>query len=470
MKKIVFLQQLPYPYGKKQVYLGSTLPIIAEQIDQASFWKIEVKIEDLNFFYNKATSKEPLKESISCEPGALDFLQNSGSFGISVIGSSYIPIAIRYAGILTDLGIPIMIGGQPIAKMSPELFRKLFKSPLVQQIRNGVDLADALGIENKIPDAGKVSLSNIYEEIDKETMKEYLSRESALYISQGCIYNCKFCGAEKNQPEIFKDLDLFTKDLRILANMAKDFGYKKLEFYASNLDFFQNPLVIVNYLQAIIDVKKEVEIDIRVRCLACMRTFLRADNMIPGLKYMLKDAGLWCIGFGVDGTDKTVWKAQNKNQNKEVDVLKCLNICKEYEITAEILLIMGFTQDTRKTLWKNFVNAFKYITKYKNVVLRPYLAKEIIPGNEEWNKRPDFQNKFVENPELFYNLDFCMIGSKLTHPRFWHRFFSNLTFLAICAIYTPFGKCCTSPLLPYGSSKLWNKFAKWWNKIVPFDR
>ena len=363
-----------------------------------------------------------------------------------------------------------MVGGQPIAKMSPGLFRKLFKNPLVQQVKNNTDIANAIGLENRIPDAGNISLSNIYEEIDKEEMKEYLSRESALYISQGCLYNCKFCGAEKNQPERFKDLDFFTEDLRTLAYMAKEFGYKKLEFYASNLDFFQNPLVIVNYLQAIIDVKNEVGIDIRVRCLACMRTFLKAVKIIPNLKTLLHEAGLWSIGFGVDGSDKMVWKAQNKNQNNEVDVLKCLDICKEYGITTEVLLIMGFTQDTRKTLWKNFVNAFKYVTKYKNVVLRPYLAKEIIPGNEEWDKRPDFQNKFVENPELFYNLDFCMVGSRLTYPRFWHRFFSNLTFLAICAIYTPFGRCLTSPLLPYGNSKLLNRFAKWWNKIMPFDR
>ena len=82
------------------------------------------------------------------------------------------------------------------------------------------------------------------------------------------------------------------------------------------------------------------------------------------------------------------------------------------------------------------MNAFKYITKYDNVMLRPYLAKEIIPGNEEWNNNLEFQKKFVENPELFYNLDFCMIGSKLIHPNFWHRFWSNFTFLVICFLFS----------------------------------
>lgn len=456
MKKIVILNQLQYPYGKKQVYLGSTLPIIASQIEESSKNKIYSAIINKNFKYHGWLDR-------MIKADYFDFIQ-----GITVIGPSYIPIAIKYAKKLSLLGTPVLIGGQPIAKMSQELFRKLFNNPLIRQIRNDYELADVLGVENRIPDPCETSLSNIY--IRMENMEEYLKKESALFISQGCLYNCKFCGAEKNQPERFKNLDLFKEDLTTLAKMAKSFGYKKLEFYASNLDFFQNPLVIVNYLQAIIDVKKEVEIDIRVRCLACMNSFLRAVKLVPNLKELLKEAGLWCIGFGVDGSDKTVWKAQNKNQNKEVDVLKCLDICKDYGITAEILLIMGFTQDTKKTLWKNFVNAYKYVTKYDNVMLRPYLAKEIIPGNEEWNNNQKFQEKFMENPELFYNLDFCMIGSKLTHPKFWHRFWSNLTFLAICFIYTPFGRCLTSPLLPYGNSKIWNMFAKLWNRIVPFDR
>ena len=90
-----------------------------------------------------------------------------------------------------------MIGGQPIAKMSPDLFRKLFKNPLTKQIKNNADLTNAIGIERKIPEAGEVSLSNIYKSMDKKLMREYLQNESALYISQGCLYNCKFCGAEK---------------------------------------------------------------------------------------------------------------------------------------------------------------------------------------------------------------------------------------------------------------------------------
>jgi hypothetical protein len=464
MKTIVILNQLPYPYGKKQVYLGSTLPIVASQIERTSFYNTETYIKDLNFIFDRDLPDFTQQS----EESAIDVIKNNGIVGTTVIGPSYIPIAIKYAEKISSLGILIMIGGQPIAKMSQELFRKLFKNPLIQQIRNNSELSNAIGTENTITDACETSLSSVYGKM--ENMEEYLKKESALYISQGCLYNCKFCGAEKNQQEKFKNLDLFKEDLTTLTKIAKGFGYKKLEFYASNLDFFQNPFVIVNYLQAIIDVKKEVGIDIRVRCLACMLSFIRACELMPNLKDLLKEAGLWCIGFGVDGSDKTVWKAQNKNQNKEIDVIKCLDLCKDYGIRFEMLMIMGFTQDTKKTLWKNFVNAYKYVTKYDNVMLRPYLAKEIIPGNEEWNNNVVFQEKFVRNPELFYNLDFCMIGSKLTHPKFWHRFWSNLTFLAICGIFTPLGKCCTSPLMPYGGSKIWNMFAKLWNKIVPFDR
>jgi hypothetical protein len=300
-------------------------------------------------------------------------------------------------------------------------------------------------------------------------MRHYLSHEGALFISQGCVYDCAFCGAEKGQREQFKNLDMFTDDLESLAYRAEELGIKKLEFYATSLDFFQNPRTIEKYLQAVIDVKKKTGIEIRIRCLSCMKSFLNADRVIQNLKELLEESGLWCIGFGIDGTDETIWKAQNKTQNKEVDVIKCLDMCEDYGVTAEALLIMGFPQDTVHTLWKNIVNSFRYIRTYPHVILRPYLAKVSIPGNEQWETDNNYTEKFITNPNLFYNLDFCMIGSSLTHPKLWHRMISNASYLVICGVFIIWNRCAAYPLMSYGENKLWNIFAKWWNSVVPFD-
>ncbi len=444
MKKVLLIQPA-YPYGKKQIYLGESLYIVAAQLMQCGF---KVDVVDLNM--------SPL-------PSA----DHYDYAGITVTGAPYIPVAREI--IKRFPAIPVLVGGQPIAALEKEVFAEIFGSNAVQ-VKSDNDMAQALGIEpSKICSSYQTRVVHAYSLIPEDNLRKYLMHEGALFISQGCHFRCAFCAAAKGRVEQFKDLDYFHDDLLFLARKAQSFGIPKLEFYATNLDFFQNPAEICKYLEQSRLVQKRTGVEIKIRCLACLPSFLKADRLIPDLKKICKDGGLWCIGFGVDGTDPAVWKAQKKTQNNLEDVGTCLAVCESFGIQAEILLVMGFPQDTRLSLWRNFVSACKFVFKYKHTMLRPYLAKQFVPGNDNWKL---FDNKkiFIQNPDLFYNIDFCMVGSKFTHPRFWHRFYSNAVYLAICWIFGPFGKCATYPLLPLTRNRVWNSFAMWWNKVTPFDR
>ncbi len=432
-----------YPYGKAQTYLGGSLTAVGAQMLALGHF---VRITDLNH-------------------EDLDFCGHD-VVGVSVSGSPYIPSAIEITRQAEQKGKKVLIGGQVIAKLGKNEFETLFGKSTVQ-IKNSEDLARALESKVPVPRAFSLSLIPVWKTLPDEKLKLYLKHEMALVVSQGCHFQCAFCAAEKKQKEEFKSH--FEEDLEFLVSKAKEFGIKKLEFYASSLDFFQNPEEVEKCLRIVSQISKKSGVRIKIRCLACMSSFMKAYEVIPEFKKLLRESGLWCIGFGIDGIDAVAWSNQKKIQNKTLEqVWRCLETAEECGVTAETLLVMGFPEEGWSQFFKYLLFALKAIRRHKNVVLRPYLAKAQIPGNDYWGA-DNPQRFFAQTPERFMNLDFCAVGSPETHPRRWQRYGVNIAYLIICALGL-IGKCYTSPLMPVGSSRMWNKFAKWWNRVVPFDR
>ena len=202
MKKILLIQPA-YPYGKKQIYLGESLYIVAAQLMYCGF---EVDVVDLNM--------SPIPDT-----------KNYDYFGITITGAPYIPVALQIIQKLPN--VPVLLGGQPIAVLEEEVFAEIFGSNVVQ-IKTDADISKVLGIElSQIPTPYKTLVKNDYELIPEENLKEYLKHEGALFISQGCHFKCAFCAAAKGRVEQFKDLDLFYEDLLFLAEKAVKFGILK---------------------------------------------------------------------------------------------------------------------------------------------------------------------------------------------------------------------------------------------------
>jgi radical SAM superfamily enzyme YgiQ (UPF0313 family) len=447
--KDIVLIDLRYPYGKSKAYMNGSLCATA-----ASLIAIGNKVVMLDFNIDD-----------SDDPKVLDQIQQADLVGISVIGSPYIPSAIDFVRRFASK--TILIGGQAIAKLTREQFRQLFGNTNAVQITSNADLAQTLDCSpGDIPDPFSSPMTPVWQSMGKDRLEYYLRREFALVLSQGCNRKCDFCGAEKKQRERFVELDIFKSDMLFLASTAKGMGLAKIEAYASSLDFFQNPEEVAKYLEALAQTRKQTGVDFKVRCLSCTDSFVSAYRKIDHLENLLNRAGLWCIGFGVDGTDEKVWKSQHKTHNDLHDVNLCLDICEAVGVRSEVLMVMGFAKDTAHSLWKNLRYSIRYVRRWKNVVIRPYLAKPFIPGNKEWRTDPRV-SQVIENPDLFYNLDFCALGSRLTHPRRIHRWLCNLSYLTMIVLLTPGGHCTTSPLLPQGNK---GRLTKLVNRLMPFDR
>src|SRR5688572_1057943 len=111
----IILLNPTYPYGKSQVYMGGSLISLGAQLIEAG---CKVVYYDLNM----------------TALGSIDF-SGADAIGITVVGSPYIPGAILLAKQFVPLGIPVLIGGQVIAKLGTQEFTALFRNTLAVQVR-----------------------------------------------------------------------------------------------------------------------------------------------------------------------------------------------------------------------------------------------------------------------------------------------------------------------------------------------
>ncbi len=453
-KKVV-LVTLPNPYGRKQIYLGGSLPAVGSQMMHLGH---DVTSIDLNI----DTLQEARIQHI---------LHKADIVALTIIGSPGIPNARHHINTIRSLTqADIIVGGQAVDTLTREQFSTLFGTYAVSRTE---DLATVLECEH-IPNAYTLPYWPVYEAMGDERLKKYLEHEMTLVLAQGCVFSCASCAAIKGVPEFFREQTAFQADLTYLCEKARAMSIQKLEFYASSLDFFQTPKILPQYLRIIAHVQKETGVTIRIRCLATMACFLNAHAKIPQLSELLHQAGVWCIGFGVDGSDPEQWKEQKKGHNKLGNVPKAFSLCEEMNIHTEMLMIIGFKQDNTKTMLKRLCTdvwlSLSSTWKWRNCSLRPYLAKEIVPGNDGWKHDQALVEATMLNPSLFYNLDFCAFGSKLTHPNRILRWASNSAYALITGILIPIGKCCTYPLFPQGGGGITGIIARLINRIMPFDR
>ena len=451
VKKVV-LVDLSYPYGKSKVYMGGSLVAVAAQLMAAG---IQVDIVDLNI---DKLEDEHVKALFS----------KAQVIGLSVIGSPHFPQAVQMCQYLAENyhHVKVVVGGQSVRHLDDSEFRRIFGKRAVQ-ITNHNDCTALFGPLN---DTFSVPYQPVWEQMGNDRLRLYLSTEFALVLSQGCIYDCGFCGADKNTPEKHRGLELFEQDIRFLQRKAQEYDIKVLQCYATPLDFFQNPETVAEYLKVIAKVFEASKVGFKMRALCCMNTFLMAAEKLPDFAGLVRRSGLWCIGFGVDGADKEMWKLQHKLQNHASDIPKCLDRCEQLGLRTEVLMVMGYPTDNCEKLWKTLRSSLFYARHWPKVVLRPYLAKTLIPGNLGWEIYPAIIEKLIAQPAKFYNLDFCSLASPLTHPRVFQRWLANFAYLFVIGVLTPFGRCCTSPLLPQGQPGLYGWLAKIVNRFMPFDR
>ena len=258
------------PKSKKKnghIYMPTSLLTIAAILNEIG---IRVKIVD---------------ENIS------DFDFDENIIGINLLGAPYIPYAISIEKKLNmkyGNDYRLLIGGQIVSGLSKIDLKNLFSSKTLNgnlsKTINEVFYID----EKKIPKKENISLIKVYDQIDPEMLKLYLSNEFGFYLSQGCKYTCSFCAAQrtiniktnkKRIVEQYRNIDIALNDFEYLINKAIHFKILNIRVYLSNLDLFQNPLMLFAFAEGVVKIKKKYpNLAIKLRGLSTSRSFLRANK------------------------------------------------------------------------------------------------------------------------------------------------------------------------------------------------
>jgi hypothetical protein len=432
-------KEFPEPLG--QIFMPSSLTVAAARLEALGH---EVHIIDANLVPDVIGT---LKWESDRDPKPI--------VGINVIGAPLIPgVQELVRGIQNKMksAVRIVIGGQTIAGLSDQQFESLFelegirppntKLPSINNVIKGDSderqkVAFRIGKE-ALPPEENVSLIPVYQGMDlpshfRQTsqLELYLKHEMSLYLSQGCKYGCTFCAAKRStidslsgrpfqEREIYRDLNVVEKDLRYLVARAQSnwLPINMLEMYLSNLDLFQTPAKMLDFAQRVNKIKAEYPaFQFRFRGLCTVKSFMVTYQKRPEVIEECCKAGLETIGFGVDGIAPEVWKSIKKGHNKVNDCVEAIKIAMQFGITPEILMVFGHAADTPETM-RQALEFMKLMVEQYGAVPRPYVAKDLLPGNSGWidPKNKGRVETLIQHPESFLALDMCARPSSISHP------------------------------------------------------
>lgn len=353
--------------------------------------------------------------------------------GINLLGAPYIPEVIKLREqIAASVGpdADLVLGGQVLTGFTREQFQRLFGGRAYGGNDDAV-LKRLLGMElARLPAPEETTMIPFYEQIADADFRQYMEHEFCLYLSQGCKFACEFCAANRTfrdpvtgqisvVKERYRRLDLVDVELEYLVTRSQRLGISHLEIYLSNLDTFQTPDQLKQFAELVIACKrKHPGFTFRLRGLSTAAAFMDTYRDDPSVITAMVDAGLWSIGFGVDGTSKAVWKSIKKGHNQIDQCIDAIRLTREaFAITPEVFMVVGHATDTPDTL-RDDVEFILDMADCYGASPRPYVAKSIVPGNSGWRDpaHAALVEQLLTDPHYFQVLDYAALPTSLTHP------------------------------------------------------
>lgn len=343
-------------------------------------------------------------------------LANFDSYGISVMGAQNIAVAGRTYKLLLEKWVKpeqIYFGGQGIEDLADEEFQRLFLGA------NKISTSQLMDGEY-----WNISIKDQLDKFSEEDLRVYFSNELAVLLSQGCRYNCSFCGAKTGMKESFFNVK---DNLESYLQKATELGIPQIRGYVTSLDFFQQAgkqgdvNVLKGYLREVISLKRKYGIEIKLRALTRADSYLAASKD-EELMDLVREAGFYQFGFGADGAaDISLLKAMAKgNANLKSALLEAFSHMEEHGFTPEILYVFGIEQDTEDTLNKTKELCIGLMDYFKSSIYRGFPAKSNIPVNKNWKrdswKKTETYQELISNPKLFINLGFETLANFVSHP------------------------------------------------------
>jgi len=370
--------------------------------------------------------------------------------GVNLVGAPYVGRALELRHRLKERGRKsrFVLGGQVVSGFAPNEIRELFGEDTL----NGNDderLASAVGVDVRaVPLPEMTSLIDAYELLSDEWMSLYLANEFSLFVSQGCKYQCTFCPAQRTKydnvtgkiqrvNESYRDSAIIEKDLRYLVERAQRLGFDRLRLYLSNLDLFQTPSRLREFMNLVRGVRTSSGGSIiAMRGLSTVASFLQVHRSQPGIIEEAVQAGLQRVGFGVDGATAQVWLATRKPQSGAMPAEAIAVARQKYGLTPETLMVFGHSGIDTDSSLAQAVEFTKAMWDEHGSLPRPHVAKTVVPGNDAWHD-PAFRHvvrALLDWPTGFQSLDFTALPSPLTHPERELRELTSKYYLEVCGM------------------------------------
>ncbi len=360
--------------------------------------------------------------------------------GVNVVGAPYIPIVLQLRDRIKSVvakDFKLLLGGQVVDGLAAQEFNdgkpsKDFVQLFGPNVFNGNDdetLKRVVGLQLLyLPPPEKTSLIPAYEKISDADFEKYMRHEFSLYLSQGCKYRCEFCAAKhtiKNPvtgelisvKEQYRHLAIVEEELKYMVERAQRLGITSFDIYLSNLDIFQTPEKLKEFARIVVGIKRQyADFTFRMRGLSTTGEFMKVYRTDRDVIQLMVDAGLWSIGFGVDGTSSEVWKACQK-PNSLNDCIDAIRLTRnEFDIIPEFFMVVGHPADTLDTL-ADAVMFAQFMQEKYGAVPRPYVAKSFVPGSPGWHhpvnrSTIDF---LLQHPEYFQCFEYAAYANPITH-------------------------------------------------------
>jgi hypothetical protein len=209
--------------------------------------------------------------------------------------------------------------------------------------------------------------------------------------------------------------------------LAREFGRKRLSFYCTSLDFFQQALpggnvdTLKALLSDIIELKLLHGVDLELRALTLADSY-NAAMASPEVLALVREAGFVNFGFGADGAaSPTLLRSIRKGTvTLRSDLLTAFQHAEANGFVPEILYVFGVRGDTRETLEATKELCVGLLDTFQTSVYRGFPAKDHIPGNANWTRQAWRSSAAYEallsDPALFLNLGFECLANEISHP------------------------------------------------------
>ncbi|MBI3784004.1 MAG: radical SAM protein [Deltaproteobacteria bacterium] len=211
------------------------------------------------------------------------------------------------------------------------------------------------------------------------SLRRYAVQMLGVYPARGCPYRCNFCSVIKIAGRRIRSQPVETTMATLRA--AKAAGILLVMFTTDNFNKYPEAEVL---LQAMIDERLELPF------------FVQCDTQVvrqPRFVELLARAGCYQMFVGVESFDRRVLLEAHKNQNHPEHYRDLVRLCREHGIGSHFSNIIGFPNDTQKTVLEQL-----RLLRDMSPDLASFYLLTPIPGTEQYDEF--LRNDLITEPNL----------------------------------------------------------------------